>query len=206
MTVGQRIKAVRNQKKMTQRQLADLCGMADSAIRKYESGTINPKYETLKRIAGALDISVDFFTGRAPFNDLNLLSKYKSIIVYSLVKQGFGEKMSGLPIGSINDYDYWKCISDHIIYIGKNENSSIDIQYKNTSASETVKYTSYVVKLDFGSCIEELAKDDQEVIAYRILKDLCNLNKDGREIALERIWELTKIPEYKKEPDDNENK
>ncbi|MDE6591386.1 MAG: helix-turn-helix domain-containing protein [Oscillospiraceae bacterium] len=55
MTTGERIRTVRKKKGLTQKQLADRCGMADSAIRKYESGRINPKLETIHRIATALN-------------------------------------------------------------------------------------------------------------------------------------------------------
>lgn len=57
MTVGELIKSVRIEKGMTQKQVADACGMADSAIRKYESGKIIPKQETINRIARALGVS-----------------------------------------------------------------------------------------------------------------------------------------------------
>ena len=40
MSIGQRIKDRRISLGMTQKQLGELCGMADSAIRKYESGKI----------------------------------------------------------------------------------------------------------------------------------------------------------------------
>lgn len=43
---------------MTQKQLGELCGMADSAIRKYETGKITPKLSTLTKIAHALQIPV----------------------------------------------------------------------------------------------------------------------------------------------------
>jgi len=58
MTIGERIRHIRRQKGMTQKQVADACGMADSAIRKYESGTQVPKIETLCRIAAALDMPI----------------------------------------------------------------------------------------------------------------------------------------------------
>ena len=56
MTIGQRIRERRKALGLTQKQLAELCGMADSAIRKYESGRITPKYQTLKKIADALQL------------------------------------------------------------------------------------------------------------------------------------------------------
>lgn len=55
MNIGAKIKEIRTKKGMTQKQVADLCGMADSAIRKYESGKQTPKLDTLQKIANALD-------------------------------------------------------------------------------------------------------------------------------------------------------
>nr|DAJ48702.1 MAG TPA: helix-turn-helix domain protein [Caudoviricetes sp.] len=54
MPTGAKIKEFRKQKGLTQKQLGDLCGMADSAIRRYENGKANPKIETLQKIATAL--------------------------------------------------------------------------------------------------------------------------------------------------------
>lgn len=56
MTTGEKIRAARKDKGLTQKQLAEACGMADSAIRKYESGTQVPKMGTLIKIANALDV------------------------------------------------------------------------------------------------------------------------------------------------------
>lgn len=56
MTVGQRIRDRRKALGYTQKQLGELCGMADSAIRKYESGKIIPKHQTLQKIATALEV------------------------------------------------------------------------------------------------------------------------------------------------------
>lgn len=47
---------MRLERGLTQKQVANSCGMADSAIRKYESGKVTPKYEMLQRIAAALDV------------------------------------------------------------------------------------------------------------------------------------------------------
>ena len=47
---------MRLERGLTQKQVADSCGMADSAIRKYESGKVKPKYEMLQRIAAALGV------------------------------------------------------------------------------------------------------------------------------------------------------
>ena len=59
MSVGENIKRIRKEKGLTQKQLGELCGLADSAIRRYENGGANPKIETKKKIANALEVPVE---------------------------------------------------------------------------------------------------------------------------------------------------
>lgn len=58
MTIGERIKKIRLEKGMTQKELAEKCGLFDSAIRRYESGRQNPKIGTVQKIAMALDVNI----------------------------------------------------------------------------------------------------------------------------------------------------
>lgn len=61
MTQGERIKYIRNSRKMTQKQLGLLCGFSESTadvrIRQYESNAKAPKQDTLMLIAKALKVS-----------------------------------------------------------------------------------------------------------------------------------------------------
>lgn len=61
MLIGDRIKIARIDRGLTQQQLGALCGMADSAIRRYENNRANPKIETLQKIADALNIPLTEF-------------------------------------------------------------------------------------------------------------------------------------------------
>lgn len=54
MPTGIRIKEIRRNKGLTQKQLGEKCHIAESTIRRYESGNLNPKIETLQKIAAAL--------------------------------------------------------------------------------------------------------------------------------------------------------
>lgn len=63
MNSGDRIRAARKDRKLTQKQLGELCGIAEPTIRRYELGKLNPKYETLQRIADALDIHIYVLLG-----------------------------------------------------------------------------------------------------------------------------------------------
>lgn len=58
MTVADKIKRLRKEKGMTQKQLAQKCGMSESALRQYEIGYRNPKIKTVRKIAEALGISI----------------------------------------------------------------------------------------------------------------------------------------------------
>ena len=71
MNEGLRIKKYRLEKGLTQKELAERCGLFDSAIRRYESGRQNPKKETLEKIATALEIPVTqlLFDGNIIFDD-----------------------------------------------------------------------------------------------------------------------------------------
>lgn len=63
MPTGSKIKEIRQQKGLTQKQLSEKCGMYESQIRKYENGNANPKLETLKKIADALEVPLDDLLG-----------------------------------------------------------------------------------------------------------------------------------------------
>ena len=57
MTQGEMIRKLRIEKGLSQKELGLKCGLADSAIRRYELDGAKPKLETLRRIAAGLDVS-----------------------------------------------------------------------------------------------------------------------------------------------------
>lgn len=59
MVLGPRIAAARKQKKMTQKELAAILGLATGTVQQYELGKRRPDIDVLKAIASALDVSVD---------------------------------------------------------------------------------------------------------------------------------------------------
>lgn len=60
--LGSRIKAVRESRGLSIRDLAELAGINKSQIVRIESGQSDPHYTTLLRIARALEVSVGDFT------------------------------------------------------------------------------------------------------------------------------------------------
>ena len=61
MTIGEKIRAFREYRGWTQKQLGDVCGIIEGSIRKYELGIRNPKAEQLKKIAAGLQVSESVF-------------------------------------------------------------------------------------------------------------------------------------------------
>ena len=60
MSIGENIKKFRLEKGWTQKKLGEECEpkIAESTIRRYELGKLNPKLETVQKIAEALNVSV----------------------------------------------------------------------------------------------------------------------------------------------------
>jgi len=74
--VGARIKALREERGLSQRALAQRLQMSSSTIAKYEAGVHTPPLAVLVRLAGVLDVSLDQLAGRgdlAPVTDPRLI-------------------------------------------------------------------------------------------------------------------------------------
>lgn len=69
MTPGERIKKLRKEKGMTQKELAKKLGISASQIGNYENGYRNPKLSTVRKIAEALEVPVSKITGMIPEED-----------------------------------------------------------------------------------------------------------------------------------------
>lgn len=60
---GEKIKSLRTQRNLTQKQLADLSGVAISAISSYEAGNRYPSYDVLISLARIFHVSTDYLLG-----------------------------------------------------------------------------------------------------------------------------------------------
>lgn len=69
---GIRLKALRKEKKLTQKQLADRTGVAISAISSYEAGNRFPTYDTMVKFARIFHVSTDYLLGIEEVKRLDL--------------------------------------------------------------------------------------------------------------------------------------
>lgn len=63
MNTGEKIKKLRLQKNLTQKDLADLTGLSEITIRKYESNERTPKHANAEKIGSALQVSGAWLLG-----------------------------------------------------------------------------------------------------------------------------------------------
>lgn len=60
MGIGQRISQLREERKLTQGELAQIIGVTRAGLSHYENDRRKPAYETLKRIAQYFNVSVEY--------------------------------------------------------------------------------------------------------------------------------------------------
>ncbi len=61
---GERLRRIREDKRLTQSDLAARTGFQPSAISHFESGRRSPSFDNLKKLADALAVTIDFLLGR----------------------------------------------------------------------------------------------------------------------------------------------
>ena len=87
MTLAERIRRIREEKGMTQKQVASLMGISQQAYGQYESGAREPKPETLGRISAALGESAsDLLKYSFPLDEKKQ-EDYENRFIHGIVSQ-----------------------------------------------------------------------------------------------------------------------
>ncbi len=84
---GERLKALRLSKSLTQQQLSDKLGLTKSVISAYETDLRLPSYDVLKHIAVIFGVTTDYLLGMSKEKtiDASKLSESDYLMVVSLV-------------------------------------------------------------------------------------------------------------------------
>ena len=167
MTVAENIKRIRKDKNLTQKQLGEKCGIAESTIRRYELGLLNPKFETIKKIAIALDVETYELDERIG----KLRDNYA--FIYSL-KDTIKELESASSIeSSLSENPYIRFIKQYSKWI---EDTEMEISQ---------------IKTQIGDInTDELFQEEKLLNLYN------KLNQEGKQRAIEDIEHLSFIPKY----------
>lgn len=65
VNMGEKLKSLRVEKKLTQKQVANRIGLATSAVSSYESGSRYPSYDVLVKLSRIFHVSTDYLLGIA---------------------------------------------------------------------------------------------------------------------------------------------
>ncbi|RWZ59859.1 XRE family transcriptional regulator [Halobacillus fulvus] len=62
--IGKRIKQLRDKHNLSQKRFSEAIGVSNVQLSRYESGTRQPDYDTLQKIADYFEVSIDYLFGR----------------------------------------------------------------------------------------------------------------------------------------------
>jgi transcriptional regulator with XRE-family HTH domain len=86
MTIGEKLKRLRNEKGLSQLALERLSGVHCKLLSKYENGKVEPTADTLRKISQALGVTSDYLIfdnapldGISQLKDLELFEKFKEV-------------------------------------------------------------------------------------------------------------------------------
>ena len=70
--MGEKLKSLKIEKKLTQKQVADRIGLAISAVSSYESGPRYPSYDVLAKLARIFHVSTDYLLGMTDTRNIDV--------------------------------------------------------------------------------------------------------------------------------------
>ncbi len=193
MTTGEKIKAAREKAGFTQAELASKLGIPYQSIGQWERGLRNPKWETLEKIAEALQIPV-----------------------YELIDGGFGAldpvlppNMKGANLdGAKIDKNFLNSMLSLLSFLPRDSSdysrSKENILSLAKSSGLLVYAQAILQKIEDNTLngLYFLSSDYTESSRDKLLLAFDRLNEIGQKRAVENVEDLAKIPEYQKK--DNE--
>ena len=109
--LSKRIKKVRNERGLTQEQLASNAGLSWNFVARIETNNAKMSLQTLINIANALDVSVDYLL----LNDTAMITKSEKTstdIFIENMLENFSDVDKELLIDMINVFKLYKCKND----------------------------------------------------------------------------------------------
>ena len=93
--IGDRIKALRVEHFLKQKELGKMIGVAESTVSMYELSQRNPDLEILKKLAQIFDVSTDYLLGlsdkklrsKLPLEAIKQLEQYEQYLIQKYQRQ-----------------------------------------------------------------------------------------------------------------------
>ena len=105
--LGKRISDLRNERKMTQTELADKLSVSTQAISKWETGAGFPDIQIIPQLADIFNTTADFLLG---------CEKKQKILVYNVCSREVGNDRCNYDIQLNDKYlnEGWKIVQSHL--------------------------------------------------------------------------------------------
>lgn len=219
MSIGERIKKLRNKKGITQLELANKLFVTDKTVSSWESDRTEPSLEVLVKLSDILDYNVGYLIyGDNPKNDVETEIKIKiteseyKIINEFMIKNSEILKENNRQLDTYYQPSYRKFLNDNEINewlrIGKRGNKTI-LNYKNWH--DNMYCDEYEVEIDKSDNLDKIFNIlglEKIAIVDKDRKTYFYLNK--YEIALDYVKELgyfieIEVKKYTENPIDEYN-
>lgn len=96
-TFADRLKQLRQEKKLTQEELADKLNIGRSALAMYELGKRIPKYKTIDTFADFFNVSVDYLRGKTPSRHGEVFSPKQQEAWFNKIKEEAEKEGHNIP-------------------------------------------------------------------------------------------------------------
>lgn len=104
----ERIKELRLEKNIMQKEMSETIGIAPRTLRGYEGGTREPNIDKLIEIANYFDVSLDYLVGRSDnpkglTNDISSIDKDEGVNLKAISDTDLKRWYEGLPLSQEED-------------------------------------------------------------------------------------------------------
>lgn len=193
--LGDKIKLYRENKKMTQNEVADILGVSSATISKYESGTLEPNIESLKRLAELFEISVDELLNYeedkfdiSKINVLDILREQKEM----KLKGNLYHNTQIIFAYNTNHIEGSKLTEDQTRYIF--ETNTIFFERETIASVDDILETANHFKL-----VDYMLDIAEEKLTEDIIKEFHRILKEG---TMDSRKDWFNVGEYKKLPNE----
>ncbi len=100
MTLGERLRNLRTERHLSQRDLAGMAGISINSVSLIERNEISPSVSTIQSLAGALNVKVSYFFDDEYDSDVLLVKSHERPVIVGngLRIEGVGKHLSGQEV------------------------------------------------------------------------------------------------------------
>ena len=193
--LGDKIKLYRENRKMTQNDLADILEVSAGTVSKYESGALEPSIESIKRLAELFEISIDELLNDkedkfdiSKINVLDILREQKEMKLkgnlYHRTQVSFAYNTNHIEGSTLTE--------DQTRYIF--ETNTILFESETVASVDDIVETSNHFKL-----VDYMLDNADKELTEEMMKDFHRILKEG---TMDSRKEWFNVGEYKKLPNE----